>query len=182
MANFFAQGLLRLGTKLGPVLWQFPPQFNFDAPKMETFLALLPRTMEEVAHLAEAHGARLRGRAYTKVQDRLLRRPIRHCVEIRNESFAVPDFIRQLRKHNVGLVIADTVEWPLLMDVTADFVYCRLHGSEELYATGYDDAELDSWAERVAIWATGQELRNGRFASKSACKTYNKGRVCLLRQ
>ena len=172
MANFFAQGILRLGTKLGPVLWQFAPQFNFDASNMEAFFALLPRTMEEAAHVAEAHGSRLRGRAYTKVEHRILRRPIRHCVEIRSESFAVPNFIQQLRKDNVGLVIADTVEWPLLMDLTADFVYCRLHGSEKLYASGYGDTELDSWAERVAMWATGEELRNGRFASKSACKKH----------
>ncbi len=55
-------------------------------------------------------------------------------MEIRHESFAVPEFIQLLRRHNIGSVVADTVEWPLLMDVTTDFVYCRLHGSEQLYA------------------------------------------------
>ena len=60
-----------------------------------------------------------------------------------------------LRKYGIGLVVADTVEWPLLMDVTADFVYCRLHGSEELYASGYEDVALDLWAERVRTWAAG---------------------------
>ena len=43
------------------------------------------------------------------------------------------------------------------MDLTSDFVYCRLHGSEELYASGYDDDALDVWASRVVTWATGGE-------------------------
>ena len=43
------------------------------------------------------------------------------------------------------------------MDLTSDFVYCRLHGSEELYASGYDDEALDDWATRVATWAKGDE-------------------------
>ena len=62
-----------------------------------------------------------------------------------------------LREHRIGLVVADTVDWPLLFDLTADFVYCRLHGSEELYNSGYGDAALDTWANRVALWATGGE-------------------------
>jgi uncharacterized protein YecE (DUF72 family) len=85
-------------------------------------------------------------------------------VEIRNESFAVPDFVELLREHDIGLVVADTVEWPLLMDVTSDFVYCRLHGSEELYASGYTDAALEKWAARVAAWARGGEFPDGSFA------------------
>jgi len=90
---------------------------------------------------------------------------VRHAVEIRHESFVCEEFIALLRRHNIALVVADTVEWPLLMDVTADFVYCRLHGSEQLYASGYDDKALDVWAERVAIWAKGGEVHNGRRAS-----------------
>ena len=62
--------------------------------------------------------------------------------------------------------MADTVEWPLLLDVTAEFVYCRLHGSEQLYVSGYDDRALDTWAKRVAAWAKGQEVHDGRHASK----------------
>jgi len=83
-------------------------------------------------------------------------------MEIRNTSFAVPQFIELLRQYNVALVCADTVEWPLLMDVTADFVYCRLHGSEVLYASGYDDAVLDQWAKRVVAWAKGGEPSDAR--------------------
>lgn len=65
-------------------------------------------------------------------------------------------------------MVADTVEWPLLMDVTSDFVYCRLHGSEELYASGYDDAAVGRWADRVAAWAKGGEPRDGKHASSRA--------------
>ena len=61
-----------------------------------------------------------------------------------------------LRAHNIGLVVADTVEWPLLFDATSDFVYVRLHGSEQLYASGYEDAALDLWAQRVVDWASGR--------------------------
>ena len=82
---------------------------------------------------------------------------MRHAFEIRNETFRDRAFIDMLRKYDVALVCADTVEWPRLMDLTSDFVYCRLHGSEELYASGYDDEALDKWAARAATWAKGDE-------------------------
>ena len=82
---------------------------------------------------------------------------MRHAFEIRHESFRTPAFIDLLRHYDVALVCADTVAWPRLMDVTSDFIYCRLHGSEELYASGYDEAALDMWAARVAAWARGTE-------------------------
>ncbi len=154
LANFFASGLLRLEAKLGPVLWQFPPNFRYDRERFARFLALLPHDAEEAAALARRHDRHVSGRASTQVERN---RPIRHAVEIRHESHAVPDFVRLLRAHRVALVCADSVEWPCLMDVTADFVYCRLHGSEELYASGYDDAALEIWADRVAAWARGGE-------------------------
>jgi len=88
-------------------------------------------------------------------------------MEIRHTSFAVPEFIELLRAHNVALVCADTVEWPRLMDVTSDFVYCRLHGSEVLYASGYDDASLDAWAGRVDAWARGDEPEDAERVIKS---------------
>ncbi|MGA7157369.1 MAG: DUF72 domain-containing protein [Acidobacteriaceae bacterium] len=170
LANFFAQGVLRLGRKLGPILWQFPPRQAFDCATMERFFRQLPRTMGAAGRLAQAHDARLRGRAWTEVERGCARLPLRHCVEIRHESFAVPEFVALLRKHTVGLVVADTVEWPLLMDVTADFVYCRLHGSEQLYASGYDDVALEVWAKRVKAWARGEDSPNGRFACAERCE------------
>ena len=152
VANFLASGLLRLGPKLGPILWQLPPRLAFDPARMAEFLALLPHDTKTASRLARRHDGALRGRAWLKTD---AERPLRHAVEIRHESFAVPEFIALLRRHRVALVCADSVEWPCLMDVTADFVYCRLHGSEELYASGYDDSALDAWAGRVTAWAKG---------------------------
>lgn len=161
LANFFAQGLLQFGDKLGPILWQFPPVFKFDRDRFEAFFRQLPRTTRAAAKLARRHDERMDERSFTRVkQDR----PLRHCVEIRHESCAVPELVDLLREHNIGLVVADTVEWPLLMDVTSDFVYCRLHGSEQLYVSGYEDVALEKWAVRVAAWATGGESPDGRFA------------------
>jgi uncharacterized protein YecE (DUF72 family) len=162
LANFFAQGLLRLGAKLGPILWQFPPNFSFEAEKFEEFLAMLPATHREAAELARKHDSRMRDRSWFQVTKDA---PLRHAVEIRNESFANETFIRLLRRYRVASVVADTVEWPLLMDVSSDFVYCRLHGSEELYASGYDAKAIETWAQRVAIWAGGGEVDDGRRAS-----------------
>ena len=160
LANFFASGLLELGKKLGPILWQFPPQLRFDSARFGDFFAKLPRTHGEAAVLAGEHDERLTGRAATEVVAGVPgKTPIRHAIEIRDESFASEEFIRLLREHDVALVVADTVEWPLLFDVTADFVYCRLHGSEELYASGYEDDALEVWADRVAAWATAEGRR-----------------------
>jgi uncharacterized protein YecE (DUF72 family) len=156
LANFFASGLLELGPKLGPVLWQFPPQMRYSRERFETFFELLPRTQGAVASMARLHGERMVGRASTELLEGVApEMTVRHCVEIRDESFACEEFVELLRAHDVGLVVADTVAWPLLFDVTADFVYCRLHGSEELYASGYEHEALEVWAERIAAWATG---------------------------
>ena len=154
LANFLASGILKLRDKLGPILWQFPPRMKYEPSRFEDFLAILPRDTEEAARLSRRHDGRLDGRAYTQA-DR--RRPLRHAFEIRHESFRCAEFIEQLRRHGAGLVVADTVEWPLLMDLTAGFVYCRLHGSEELYVSGYDDAALDRWARLVRAWASGHD-------------------------
>jgi uncharacterized protein YecE (DUF72 family) len=154
LANFMASGILRLGPKLGPILWQFPERMPFDAERFETFLKLLPRDTAEASALARRHDARLDGRDWLESD---VDQPLRHAFEIRNESFRAPAFIELLRRYNAALVCADTVDWPLLMDLTADFVYCRLHGSQELYVSGYDDEALDRWAERVRVWAEGGE-------------------------
>jgi uncharacterized protein YecE (DUF72 family) len=154
LANFIASGVLRLGPKLGPILWQFPPRLRFDANFFAAFMKMLPKDTVAAAKLAGRHDARLNGRDWLEADGK---RSIRHAFEIRHESFVDADFIDLLREHEIGLVCADTVEWPLLMDVTADFVYCRLHGSEELYVSGYDDKALDTWAERIDDWAHGRE-------------------------
>jgi uncharacterized protein YecE (DUF72 family) len=162
LANFFAQGLLVFGAKLGPILWQLPPNFNFEPERLEAFLSLVPKTRRQAADLARNHDERLKDRSWFDVSKDS---PIRHAIEIRHESFVNEEFIRLLRRYDIGLVVADTVEWPLLMDVTSNFVYCRLHGSEELYASGYEGEALDIWANRVVSWAQGGEVENGRKAS-----------------
>ncbi|TXI00369.1 MAG: DUF72 domain-containing protein [Rhizobium sp.] len=157
LANFLASGPLRLGPKLGPILWQFPPRLRFDPQRFSNFMKLLPKDTRAAAGLARQRDERLSGREWLEYDEE---RPIRHAFEIRHESFADAEFIDMLREHRIGLVCADTVEWPLLMDVTADFVYCRLHGSEELYVSGYDDGALNRWAGRVDAWAHGLEPKD----------------------
>jgi uncharacterized protein YecE (DUF72 family) len=167
LANFFASGVLRLEEKLGPVLWQLPPSFGFDPQKLETFFNLLPRSTRQAAVLAKAHDNKLKVRAWLKTGSDW---PIRHALEIRHDSFRDPDFIRLLRKHRVALVVADTVEWPLLMDATADFVYVRLHGSEKLYVSGYGAKALNFWARRVRAWARGEEAPGSHAGSKAPAR------------
>lgn len=162
LANFFASGVLALGKKLGPILWQFPPNFGFNPDKLEAFFRLLPRTGEEAAGLGRRHDHRLRAEPYLDVNGV---GTIRHAMEIRHESFRDAGFIELLRRYEIALVCADTVDWPLLMDLTADFVYCLLHGSVELYNSGYSTEELDRWAARVAAWAEGRTMRDGNFVT-----------------
>jgi uncharacterized protein YecE (DUF72 family) len=159
LANFLASGLLNLRQKLGPILWQFPPRMKFDAARFESFLKILPKDTQEAAALARKHDARLDGRSVTDADGR---RRMRHAFEIRHESFVCADFIELLRQYGAGLVVADTVQWPLLMDLTADFVYCRLHGSEELYVSGYDEEALDDWAALIRAWAAGDDPRQAK--------------------
>jgi uncharacterized protein YecE (DUF72 family) len=163
LANFFASGPLALGDRLGPILWQFPPNFRFDAERMETFFELLPHDTEAAAALGRRHDKRLKAPAFLRPGER---RPLRHAMEIRHESFRDPAFVALLRKHRVALVVADTVDWPCLMDLTADFVYCRLHGSEELYNSGYSGRQLDRWAARLTAWSQGKPMTDGEFVTK----------------
>ena len=161
LANFFAQGVLRLGSKLGPILWQFPPNFKFEPERFEHFLALLPHDTEAAATLAHQHDAHLHGHASMKAWRK---KPLRHAVEIRNESFIDPEFVRLLKRHNTALVIADTAnKWPYREDLTSDFVYLRLHGAEELYASGYTAAALKRWAERIDAWHHGEQPKDAHL-------------------
>jgi len=163
LANFFASGLLELGDKLGPLLWQFPPQLSFDEERFDRFFRLLPRDTGAALELARAHDGRLEGRAGLKAGRT---RRLRHAVEIRHGSFANEAFIALLRRHRVALVVADTARrWPLLEDLTADFVYVRLHGDKELYASGYEGRALDDWASRIDAWSRGREVEGARRVS-----------------
>jgi uncharacterized protein YecE (DUF72 family) len=157
LANFFASGVLALGPKLGPFLWQLPPVLRFDAERLAVFFRALPRSTAAAAALAGQHDARLQGRSWTTTDTD---RPLRHVLEVRHDSFATPEAVALLREHDVGLVVADTAgKWPLLEDVTSDLVHVRLHGAEELYVSGYDDAALERWAEKIRAWSgAGQDV------------------------
>ncbi len=151
LANFFASGVLALGRKLGPFLWQLPPRLAFDAERMETFFGLLPRTGHAAAELAGKHDDKLKSEPYTDAKPR---RKLRHAVEVRHPSFAEPESIELFRKHGIALVVADTAgKWPLVEEMTSDdFAYVRLHGDEELYVSGYSDKVLKRWARKIESW------------------------------
>ena len=157
MANFFASGPLALGRKLGPILWQLPARQAFDPGRLEGFLVSLPRDLNAAARLGEKHDARLKAEPFLDVPEN---RPLRHAIEIRHDSFRSPDFIALLRRLQIGLVVADTVDWPLIADLTADFVYCRLHGSKELYVSGYERNDLLPWAQWIEAWRQGLDPAN----------------------
>ena len=155
LANFFASGVLALREKLGPILWQFPPMFHWNKEKFESFFDLLPRDSSAAARLAKKHNDKLKYRAWTRT-DRS--RPIRYAIEIRHHSFMIPEFFSLLRKHGMAFVFSDAAaKWPYAEDLTADFVYCRLHGSEKLYTSGYDDRAIKKWADRIRKWRAGKQ-------------------------
>ncbi|MEP7053616.1 MAG: DUF72 domain-containing protein [Actinomycetota bacterium] len=153
LANFFASGLLALGPKLGPILWQLPPTLGYDVDRLTRFFALLPRTTTDAVELARTHDSRMDDRAYL---DTDAERPLRHALEVRHASYVNAGFVELLRTHDIALVTADTAgKWPFLLDQTSDFAYVRLHGSQELYVSGYSDELLDVWAERILGWGAG---------------------------
>ena len=134
LANFYASGIFALREKLGPFLWQFPEMFRFKPERLAAFFRLLPRSTKQALALARKRDARLTGRARLSID---ADRPLRHAVEVRHASFVNDDFIALLKEHGIGLVVADTAgRWPRMFDVTADFVYVRLHGDQIIYTSG----------------------------------------------
>jgi uncharacterized protein YecE (DUF72 family) len=127
--RFFKSGVTELKDKLGPINWQFMATKKFDPTDFEAFLKLLP---------AEVDG-----------------RAIRHVAEVRHDSFRSPDFVALLRAHQVGVVLADSADFPQIADVTAPFVYARLMRAEEKAKLGYAPSVLDEWAARARLWVKG---------------------------
>ncbi len=157
LANFLASGVLALGPRLGPLLWQLPPTLAYDEERLVAFFALLPRTTVEAAALAARHDEKLTDdRVHLSVEADL---PLRHALEVRHPSYCTDRAVALLGEHRIALVLADSPhKWPLLVQDTADFRYLRLHGHPDLYASGYSPAELDMWAAKVAAWtAAGQD-------------------------
>ncbi len=128
--RFFASGLAELGPKLGPVLWQFAPFKRFDRDDFAAFLAHLPRELDGLK--------------------------LNHVIEARHASFRTPDFIELLRDNNAGAVYTDAEAWPSIGDITGDIIYARLQRGDDTLAAAYKPADLDAWAGRAKIWATGK--------------------------
>ncbi|MET3961020.1 uncharacterized protein YecE (DUF72 family) [Marmoricola sp. OAE513] len=146
LANFFASGVLHLGRKLGPFLWQLPERVTYDADVLDAFLAQLPSTAGGVAALAARHDAKVADPFFEPADPSM---PVRHAVEVRHPSFKTPGFYDLLHARGVSCVLADSAgRWPALDVVTAPFEYVRLHGHTELYTSRYADRTLEQWADR----------------------------------
>jgi uncharacterized protein YecE (DUF72 family) len=168
LANFFASGVLLLGKKLGPILWQFPQWFQYDHDRFSDFLKLLPRSSKKASEFAQEHNLTKDDWIWTEAAART---KIRYAFEPRHPSFFSEDFVTLLRKHNAALVFADTAgKWPYSEDLTADLIYCRLHGSKELYASGYTNEELARWAARIKKWKVGKQPSDARLITKEKFK------------
>lgn len=126
--RFIESGLDQLGAKLGPLLWQFAPTKKFDASDFAAFLALLP---------PELKGHRLR-----------------NALEVRHASFNTPEFLDMAREAGAAIVFADSDDYPIIAEQTADFTYARLMRARAEEATGYAAGELAAWRKRTEGWAT----------------------------
>ncbi len=131
LKRYFDSGVLELGGRLGPILWQFAPTKKFDEVDFGGFLELLPPALES--------------------------RKIRHVVEVRHDSFKTPAFAALLRKFAIPVVFSEHASYPAIADITGDFIYARLQKGQDSIATGYAPEALDQWAERARLWATGAE-------------------------
>ena len=152
LANFFASGVLALDQKLGPILWQLPPNLGFDAERIDAFCAQLPRTAGSAATIAANHDQRVSD-DHALIKAAHPRHRLRHAIEVRHESFRTREFYELLRRHKIALVVADNPgQWPIITEITTDLMYVRLHGHDQLYASGYSDQELDEWAAKIKSW------------------------------
>jgi uncharacterized protein YecE (DUF72 family) len=161
LSFFFGSGVMALGKRLGPFVWQLPPNMKFDAERIERFFGLLPQTPEALVDIARRAVSERR----TLVADATGIDTVRHAIEVRNTSFADPAFIALARQYNVALVTADTKDWPA-MDVTADFAYLRLQGAPG--NDHYEEADLDGWAARLKALSAGTALPDGKFVGEAA--------------
>jgi len=120
IARFVGQGIVELGNRLGPILWQFMATKRFEVDDFAAFLRLLPAAQDGVS--------------------------LRHAVQVRHESFADPAFVTLCRTAGVAIVFADSADYPAIADVTGDFVYARLEAGVDEEPTGYAAAAQRSSA------------------------------------
>jgi uncharacterized protein YecE (DUF72 family) len=154
LANFFGQGILALGDRLGPILWQFSERFRYRPERLEPFLDLLPRTHEDAARLARKHDHRTKDPATEPRTDG----PIRHAIEVRNDTFRDDGFVDLLRDRGIALVVSHNPGiYPVFEEPTAPFMYLRLHGAERMYYGSYADPAIQDWADRIDAWSRAPE-------------------------
>jgi uncharacterized protein YecE (DUF72 family) len=153
LANFFASGPLELDDKLGPVLWQLPHQQRFDAERIDRFLGLLPVDTGAAAALARRHDGRIEDPAYGSGTNHRMR----HVLEVRHESFLCDEMVTIARRHGVALAFSQAADWPYTEEITAGFVYVRLHGPGEVYASPYGRDALRRWSRRVERWRAANQ-------------------------
>jgi uncharacterized protein YecE (DUF72 family) len=139
--HFLSSGLLALGDKLGPIVWQFAPTKRFEPEDFEAFLRLLPK----------ASGGR----------------NLRHVLEVRHESFCVEDFIALARRHECAICLAESDAYPMIGDVTANFIYARLQKSSAALKAGYAPGAIDQWRDRALSWAWGEQPADLPYVSET---------------
>ncbi|MDX1691491.1 MAG: DUF72 domain-containing protein [Acidimicrobiia bacterium] len=152
LANFFAAGVLDLGAMLGPVLWQLPDTLEFEGGLLDRFLDLLPADTEAARRLARDHDDRVESPSFGPDENHR----VRHVLEVRHDSWFCEEAVRILRDHGVALAFSHATDWPYVEEVTAGFVYLRLHGPDEPYASAYGEA-VENWADRIRRWHQAEE-------------------------
>lgn len=126
IGNFLAQGLTRMGPKLGPILWMLAARRKFDREDIAAFIDLLPAEHDGVA--------------------------LRHVIEPRHESFRDEAFFAICRDNDVAVVWGDDDEFPCIEADTASFAYAQLQRMRDEVSTGYDDQAFAAFAKRATRW------------------------------
>jgi len=148
-----------LGRKLAAVVWQLPSNFALDLDRLDDFLQALPSWR------------------------------IRHAIELRHRSWFIPAVAERLRTAGVAVCMSDAPDFPMWREVTADFVYVRLHGHTRKYASSYSSRSLHRWAADALRWsgegrdvfvyfdndAEGHAVRNARTFAQLVDQRHGQG-------
>jgi uncharacterized protein YecE (DUF72 family) len=163
LCTFLGSGLLCLKKKLGPILWQFPPNVTLKDDRFEKFIKLLPQDSNHAAELSKNHSSKIEGRAWTEAGGDYR---IRHAFEFRHSSFQNRDFIEMMKAYSIAVVIADSAKKsPYFEDLTSDFVYVRMQGENLDFEKGYTDLALKEMAYRVKTWSSGSQVKDAKCVS-----------------
>ena len=158
LANFFASGLLELGERLGPILWQLPATFPLDLARLEAFFQLLPRSHQAIADLADMHN-----RDGIEVVQPQADSLVRHALEVRHPRCLSKEAMELAARFDVCLAASHSSRWPYIEQPTTDFMYFRLHGPEALYASSYTEDQLRAWAGRLSSWQVSDAVVGKSF-------------------